>query len=537
MVGAYLTDPAREILRPVAGYHVPPALLEKFLKVPFRLETNPYIADGWRTQQIAWCRDAQTDPRSDPELTKWIPMRSVVFCPLTARDAPIGALFLIWWMERDAPTPVELSLLEGIASQTSLAVENARLFERMERSLHETQALLAVTQSFSEAHDVGEIMRRVCREATRALGADSAVFYTVDEEQDRVVPVAGYRIPAPVLEYARTMTIAEVPPVFTDAFRSRRIVFVRDAAIEAPLAGRAFEGLTLRSMLLSPVHSKDHVFGSLILYWWNPVSGISDGDLELLAALSAQAALALENGRLLAETKSHAAALREKNAELDSFVYTVSHDLKSPLVTIQGMAELVLEEHTAGLDAQGRHYLERIRANTGHMERLLLDLLALSRVGREARPPEAVDLTALVDDLLIELAEPLRGRGITVTVDRLPRVWAIRVQMEQVWRNLLTNAVKYMGDGPRAEIEIGGVDHGAFAECWIRDTGIGIDPAYHKKVFEIFQRLKDVEAEGTGVGLPIVKKIVEAAGGHIGLESARGHGSTFRFTWPRGPRS
>jgi len=166
------------------------------------------------------------------------------------------------------------------------------------------------------------------------------------------------------------------------------------------------------------------------------------------------------------------------------------------------------------------------------MERLLLDLLALSRIGRAARPPEDVVLADLVDDVLAELGEPLRTRGIKVTVGDLPKVWAVRVEMEQVVRNLLTNAVKYMGDTETPAIEVSAVTRGATVEIAVRDSGIGIDPAYHERIFEIFQRLKQIPADGTGVGLAIVKKIVERAGGRIWIESAAGEGSTFRFTWP-----
>ena len=103
-------------------------------------------------------------------------------------------------------------------------------------------------------------------------------------------------------------------------------------------------------------------------------------------------------------------------------------------------------------------------------------------------------------------------------------------------RNLLGNAIKYMGDCASPVIELGSIARATEVEIWVRDTGIGIDPEHHEKVFEIFQRLKEVEAEGSGVGLPIVKKIVQAAGGRIWVESTRGQGSTFRFTWPTGPR-
>jgi signal transduction histidine kinase len=293
----------------------------------------------------------------------------------------------------------------------------------------------------------------------------------------------------------------------------------------------AFKAVGARALLVSPIIVQDRFVGDVLLFW-RDVHRVSEADLALMAAISAQAALALENTRLLVETQSAATALREKNAELDSFVYTVSHDLKAPLVTIQGMSGMVLEEFADKLDDDGRHYLQRIVANTQQMERLILDLLALSRSGREGRPPEDIHLSELVDEAVTSLAEQLEARRIKVTVGDLPTVWAVRVQMEQVMKNLLTNAIKYMGDSASPSIEIGAESRPTEAEIWVRDTGIGIDPAYHEKVFEIFQRLKEVEAEGTGVGLPIVKKIVQAAGGRIWVESAQGQGSTFRFTWP-----
>jgi signal transduction histidine kinase len=222
-----------------------------------------------------------------------------------------------------------------------------------------------------------------------------------------------------------------------------------------------------------------------------------------------------------------------KNAALDSFVHTVAHELKAPLMTIQGMAGTVLEDHAAGLTPEGLHYLERIQVTTEKMERLLLDLLALARIGKEACEAEEVYLDDVVDDVLLGVAQTLRERRIKLSVAELPSVRAVPSQVELVVRNLVSNAIKYMGDTEAPLIEIGAIERLTEVEIWVRDTGIGIDPAYHDRVFEIFQRLKDVDAEGSGVGLPIVKKIVESAGGRIWVESAPGEGSTFRFTWPR----
>ncbi len=441
------------------------------------------------------------------------------------------------------PTPEELRLLEAIAGQTALAIGNARLFEartrdaqELQRRLRETEALLCVADSLGHVRDVGEIMRRVCREATRALGADSGVFYIIDESTGHVVPAAGYHVPKAVLAEARPLPVDEIPRPLLDARQTRETLFVPDLQQDPRFSHSLIKTVGVRSLLTSPVFLQDRLFGDVLLYWFDEGHVASDSDQALLAAISAQAALALENARLLAETQSQATALREKNAELDSFVYTVSHDLKAPLVTIQGMSSLVLEDYADKLDEDGKHYLHRIVANTQTMERLILDLLSLSRIGREAHAPEDVPLRDLVSDILEDLGERIRTAGITVTVGALPPVWAVRVQMEQVMRNLMTNAIKYMGDTPAPAIEIGALAHGAAVEIWVKDTGIGIDPQYHDKVFEVFQRLKDVEAEGSGVGLPIVKKIVHGAGGRIWVESAKGQGSTFRFTWPAGPR-
>jgi signal transduction histidine kinase len=225
------------------------------------------------------------------------------------------------------------------------------------------------------------------------------------------------------------------------------------------------------------------------------------------------------------------AELETRNAELDSFVYSASHDLKAPLVTIAAMAAMLREDHGGRLDDDGRHLLHRVEANARHMERLILDLLTLARIGREPAAPEPVDVEPVVSRLVDELRTSARP-DVRVTVNPLPLVWARPVHVEQVFANLLGNAFKYLGDGPDPAVEIGAVDRGELAEFYVRDSGIGIEPAYHAKVFEMFERLREANTAGTGVGLAIVKRIVQANGGRIWVESQKGAGATFRFTWP-----
>jgi signal transduction histidine kinase len=156
-------------------------------------------------------------------------------------------------------------------------------------------------------------------------------------------------------------------------------------------------------------------------------------------------------------------------------------------------------------------------------------------VGREPHRLEAVDLAEVVRDLVVELGPILRARGIAVVQGDTAVLWGMRTRVAQVMSNLVGNAVKYMGDQPAPRIEVGARSRGALVEVYVQDNGIGIDPEYHDKIFEIFHRLREVEAEGTGVGLTITRKIVEGAGGRLRVESEKGKGATFFFTWPAAP--
>lgn len=169
------------------------------------------------------------------------------------------------------------------------------------------------------------------------------------------------------------------------------------------------------------------------------------------------------------------------------------------------------------------------------IESLIEDMQALARIGRGARPAEHVHLAEIVDEVLAELGSPIRARSIKVVVNGTGTFWGVRSELLQVFANLIGNAVKYMGDTPEPTIELGLRRGDDMLECYVRDNGIGIDPAYHGKIFEVFQRLNEVPVAGSGVGLAVVRKIVEGAGGRVWVESAPAQGATFHFTWPAAP--
>jgi signal transduction histidine kinase len=235
------------------------------------------------------------------------------------------------------------------------------------------------------------------------------------------------------------------------------------------------------------------------------------------------------------ETALHAerADLAAKNAELERFNYTVSHDLKTPLVTIRGFAGLAGTDLVAGRQEAVRKDLGRIVAAADKMHRLLDDLLELSRIGRVVHPPEDVALGELAREALDLLRGPLETKGVVVHLaDDLPVVRADRRRLLEVLQNLIENAIKFTGAQSQPRIEVGWRSSGSERVIFVRDNGHGIEARFLERVFGLFEKL-DSAAEGTGVGLALVKRIVEAHGGRVWAESAGiGHGSTFCFTLP-----
>ena len=223
--------------------------------------------------------------------------------------------------------------------------------------------------------------------------------------------------------------------------------------------------------------------------------------------------------------------LETKNAELERFTYTVSHDLKSPLITIKGFIGHLLHDAKEGRFDRLESDVQRISNAADKMENLLQDLLELSRIGRVFNAPSSFSMSEIVKDAL-SLTHGIRtDKNIKILYDEnMPSVSGDRIRIREVWQNLMENAVKYMGDQPEPEITIGCKTSDSGNIFYIKDNGIGIDPKYHKKIFGLFEKLEK-NSEGTGIGLAIVKRIIELHNGNIWVESeGTGKGSSFCFT-------
>ena len=211
----------------------------------------------------------------------------------------------------------------------------------------------------------------------------------------------------------------------------------------------------------------------------------------------------------------------------------ISHDLRAPAVSIQGFSSILLSDFQDKINDTGKRYLTRIQDNVRRMEILIDDLLEFSRIGRVAGTFEDVPSAEIIRNVLNVLGPQLKKRGIKVNVQSsLPIIHCEKTRIFQVFENLIQNSIKYMGDTESPVIEIGCKKRGWFHEFYVKDNGIGIDPAYHQKIFQIFQRLKEVDTKGTGIGLAVVEKIAEIHGGSVRVESEKGKGATFWFSVP-----
>ena len=231
------------------------------------------------------------------------------------------------------------------------------------------------------------------------------------------------------------------------------------------------------------------------------------------------------------ERKDREAELEVKNAELERFTYTVSHDLKSPLITIKGFAGALQKDLAGGRHDRMAGDLRRITDAADKMTALLNDLLELSRIGRLMNPPSMVDMAGLAEEVLGLLAGPIARTQAAITVQPgMPQVLGDRPRLAEVLQNLIENALKCMGDQSHPRIAIGMRGNEGVRVFFVSDNGVGIEKRYHNTVFGLFNKL-NAHSEGTGIGLALAQRIVELHGGRIWVESeGPGTGSTFCFT-------
>jgi PAS domain S-box-containing protein len=263
----------------------------------------------------------------------------------------------------------------------------------------------------------------------------------------------------------------------------------------------------------------------------NEVTGLRGVVVDITRLKQAEGDLKRLNQELERRVSERTTELEAAIRELESFSYTVSHDLRAPLRAIDGFSSILMEHYREDLPQDARQHLEKVRENAQNMARLIDDLLTFSRTSRHPLDIQGVSTRSLADEALEELRFEREGRHVDIVYGDLPDCRADPTLLRQVFLNLLSNALKFTRTRDEARVEIGSLHEDGSVVYYVRDNGIGFDMRYAHKLFQVFQRLHSPRAyEGSGVGLAIVKRIIERHGGSVWVESQVDTGTTFYFT-------
>ena len=390
------------------------------------------------------------------------------------------------------------------------------------------ERLVVVVQELSLARDLGTVAAIVRRAARELTGADGATFILRDVDkchyvdEDAIGPLWKGR------KFPMTSCISGW------AMIHRREAVIEDIYADPRIPHDAYRPTFVKSLAMVPVRTLDPI-GAIGNYWAQQRQPTQQ-EVRLLQALADTTAVALENVQVYAElekrVRDRTAELESVNKELESFSYSVSHDLRAPVRAIGSFCTMMREDHDSSFDAEARRKLGVIESEAERMGSLIEGLLDFSRSGRSALKPTHIDMTELASSVFARLTAMHSVRP-ELKLDSLPAVVADRTLLEQVWTNLLSNAIKYSSKKISAVVEVtGGCSDGRCSYA-VKDNGAGFDPKYAANLFGVFQRLhNDSEFPGTGIGLALVQRIVLRHGGQIVAESTLGAGATFRFSLP-----
>jgi signal transduction histidine kinase/CheY-like chemotaxis protein len=410
---------------------------------------------------------------------------------------------------------------------------SAERIEQLERDLAETRERQAAADQVLEAigrtgFELEPVFETVLRQAVRLCNADAGQVWVLDEDVYRLVFAIGgtqvYR------DYLAGVPIARGPGTLVGRVGlERRAVQIRDVRADPDYEmHRARELGGFRTIIGVPMLADDKVIGVITL-WRAQIEEFGERTLDLITTFAAQGAIAIQNAQLFRELE---VAGRHKS----EFLASMSHELRTPLNAVIGFSDVLLERMFGELNERQEEYVRDIRDSGRHLLELINEILDLSKVeaGRMELEPAAVSLPGLLEYGLAMVRERAARHGIALSLDVAPEVgviWADELKLKQVVLNLLSNAVKFTPDG--GSVDVRAEIAGAEAQVIVHDSGIGIDPADHERIFEAFQRGgREARSEGTGLGLTLSKRIVELHGGRIWMTSRLGAGSTFGFAVP-----
>jgi signal transduction histidine kinase/DNA-binding response OmpR family regulator len=426
------------------------------------------------------------------------------------------------------------TVIEQVLHQRQLAEEKRRAVEALEQRNRDLTLLNKLGQSLTATLELQQVVDRLLHAVTEIIGAEGGSVWLWDDERE------GWLICRGALHHGLKHALVNLRLCPGEGIASWVAETGKTAVVPYAPTDRRFSpnidartGYHTTSLLAAPLRVRDTVIGVLEVV--NRTDGdFTEADLSLVETLAASGAIAIDNAHLVETMRQQTAELQARNEDLNAFAHTVAHDLKTPLGVIIGYADVLTEDFTGSLagEEETRYYLQAITKNGRKMSNIIGELLLLAEIRRTEVQHEQIDMAVVVSEALQRLTFLIDEMQAEIV---LPDIWPKAVGyspwIEEVWVNYLSNGVKYGGQPPHLELGARVQDDG-FVRFWVSDSGPGISPEDQTRLFTPFTQLEQVRVTGHGLGLSIVRRIVEKLGGEASVESEVGKGSTFSFTLP-----
>lgn len=411
------------------------------------------------------------------------------------------------------------------------------LQKRLLRQNQDLSAVNTISKTLSSSFDLEEVLQNTLTQVLQIMNIEAGLVYLLDEKKNVLRCAYSYGIADDVIQTVKELKIGE--GIAGRVAKTGTPIIIENASLDPRISSTAFRKQGIRSFASIPLQSRTRLIGAMNIGSFGQRI-ISPEDERLLITIGVHMGTVMENillfqeiSRTTDELKDALNLIRQRNEELRTLVSTVSHDLKNPIIAINGFCERFMKTALKKLSEKEVQYIEAIHESGRHMESFVTNLLTLSAVENLKLKKEEFSVQEIIDDITTEVADKLDEKSGTIVIeDEMPVIKADRIRVIQVFSNLISNAIKYSSPERNPLITIGYRTQGNMHVFTVKDNGSGISDEHTNNIFDIFYRVSDNHAEGTGIGLSIVKKALTVMGGDIWLKSRLGKGSVFYFSIP-----
>jgi GAF domain-containing protein len=540
------------------GYGMPPGFASK---LALKVDPDDPLYEIVHAPEPLISNDVPHDPDllAHQALLAQLPIRRLLSCRIALDEQQFGLLVVADKRNGEAFSEQDRHLVSILAHQVSSVLQRAALQNRQREHVQIQSALLKVSQAISSLTNLDELLKTVARITHRLVGCDHCLIASWEERHAAFVPRAQSGLdPALGDTFSQMHFNPEDMSCVERATEERTPVSLNRQDIREKLPGSMQPLLGLEHSLIVPLVVQERVVGLIIAAYTRERHPPGDREIALVTGIARQAAIAIENANLYQDLQHHAARLEQAYSELQDldarktqlinelemlderktqFIQNVSHELRTPLTLIRGYLELLLEEEIGPLNAKQREGLTVVMEKAESLAQLVNDIATIQSIDTDALDLQTFDLNVLVEAVLQNLRMHARGADLVCELPSdLPQVKADPGLVARALRHLLGNALKFSPDGGQITVRAKPGDQIMYVE--VEDQGIGIPAEAQPHVFDLFYQADGSTTRrfgGAGLGLSIVKQIIKAHDGQIGLSSVEGKGCTFYFTLPLAP--